>query len=268
MIFKDFIFSLFPSYYKEKDTYQDSAGEGLFERYTRCFGEEIDREILPPLENYLGELDPRTASSAILQHLSDCLGNPPDIFLNEGQYRNMLRYAVDVYKIKGTEASYQLLFSLLGFNTTLIQYPAITYLYDDGWFYDDAEPYYDSVCPLCSEYSILFSNTLDPLNPISLLTLSLLESIIYWVEPINARLRSLINNIQTIDQAYLCIKENINIKKLYYKIYDELVFFDDGNSYDELASVTVMQTINFNCNQLPDIIGIGFDTIGFDLIVY
>jgi phage tail-like protein len=268
MIFKDFIFNLFPSYFKENDSYKNGNGEGLFERYLRCFGEEIDNEILPYLENYLDELDPVTASSKMLQHISDSLGNPPDIFLNETQYRNILRYAVDVYKIKGTAASYQLLFSLLGYNTNIIEYTADEYIYDNGWFYDE-DPFYDSSCPLCSEYSLLFTNASNPLSPISLTILALLESIIYWVEPINARLRNLINNIQVIDQPTLCIKEGIVIKKLEYGKYDNGLIYDDVILiYDDVVNLTILNTSHYNCLGILVNMGIGYDIIETDLIVY
>jgi hypothetical protein len=269
MAFRDYIFNLFPPYYKENDSYKDGNGEGLFERYTRSFGEELDYELIPKLENYLNELDPSTASSDMLRHLSDCLGNPPDIFLDENQYRNMLRYAVDVYKIKGTLGAYQLLFSLLGYSVNVTEYPPDLYLYDDSWLYDDTDPYYDSACPLCSEYSLMFTNTANPLSPISSTILALLEAIVYWVEPINARLRNLINTIQTSDQVSTCVKENIVIKRIVYSTYDDSLVYDTVNlAYEDIVSLTILQTLNFNCQGSPTQMGIGSDTIGFDLIVY
>ena len=117
----DFVFQTFtqdrlPDYFRRNDTYVDENGDGLLMRYLSIFGDEIDQEIIPTIECYLNIIDAQNCDPQYLTHLSDVLGNPPDIFGDDDKYRNLLSYICSVYKIKGTKKAYELFFSLLGFD--------------------------------------------------------------------------------------------------------------------------------------------------------
>ena len=118
VLFKNFLFKRLPTYFKRFDSNKDLQGRGTLERYMGILGEELDEEIVPLIENYLDVVDAQVSPERFLIHLSDTLGNPPDISQNLAEYRNILSFIVSYYKIKGTEAAYQLFFSLLGFNIT------------------------------------------------------------------------------------------------------------------------------------------------------
>ena len=136
--FPKFIKDRLPNYFHDYDTYKDSNGEGLLIRYLSIFGDEIDQEISPTIECFLNIIDAQNTDAKFLVHLSDVLGNPPDIFGNDEMYRNLLSYIVSVYKIKGTKPAYELFFSLLGFDIELEEIPLDDQFidYDTGGEYD------------------------------------------------------------------------------------------------------------------------------------
>lgn len=55
----NFFFKHFPYYYKENDTYKDSNGKGLLERFLEIFCNEVDEEVSPYLDNlgYLMDIE-------------------------------------------------------------------------------------------------------------------------------------------------------------------------------------------------------------------
>ena len=46
MSISNFLWELFPGFYKEFDTYKDQQGKGLLERYINAIGTEVDQEVL------------------------------------------------------------------------------------------------------------------------------------------------------------------------------------------------------------------------------
>ena len=53
--FRDYIFSnLFDHYYKSNDTYQDSEGKGIFERFIDVCSGYFDTEVMPDIDNFMG----------------------------------------------------------------------------------------------------------------------------------------------------------------------------------------------------------------------
>lgn len=56
--FRDYIFSnLFDHYYKSNDTYQDSEGKGIFERFIDVCSGYFDTEVMPDIDNFMECLD-------------------------------------------------------------------------------------------------------------------------------------------------------------------------------------------------------------------
>lgn len=136
MQFKDYLFGLLPSFFKENDTYKDTNDEGLLERYLRNFGLEIDGEVMNRIEDYLTQVDPLVCDEKFLNHIAYALGNPPDITSSVAEYRKFLIYSLAIYKIKGTRRSYEILFNLLGLNVFIKEEYIDDVLYDNAEIYD------------------------------------------------------------------------------------------------------------------------------------
>ena len=163
------------------------------------------------------------------------------------------RYVLNIYKIKGTEASYTLYFSMLGFNVTLNQLPeSEADRYDDSTvLYDEADTFYDDGCKPCSEYEITFTSKDNPLAPIQAGTLQKLRDIIYFVEPINAHLKGLNIGISPEDDVNFCIEQVIKMETLTFLRYDTVnVNYDTiGISYDSSIASTLLN-LPLNCETL------------------
>lgn len=236
VFFKDYMFSLLPWYFKKNDTFKDNDNKGLLERYLSIFGQEIDEEIIPKIECYMNIIVAQECESRFLIHLSDVLGNPPDVFNNETQYRNLLAYIVSIYKIKGTKAAYELFFGLLGFTIELVELSVTNaesqYNNDGSYDTGDSDSIYDQTkCSPCSDYDITFfpkdltnlvlsSDTLDALN-----------DAIDFNEPINATLNNLTFAIMVEDIM------GVNIVDVETDQVDSLLLYDiGGEEYDNVAT--------------------------------
>jgi len=204
--FKTLLFEKLPYYYKSEDTYKDIYGKGLLERYLSIFGDYIDTDMVPDIEAYIALLDVTICDEKFLTHISNSLGNPPDIFKEAIGYRSLLQYIVNVYKIKGTEEAYRLYFSILGYDIILTEvtppgFGAIVSLenrYDsnDLLVYDDVVGFeYDfGQCETCSEYDLELTPKPSNTTIVDDALLLRINETIKFNEPINAILRNLIIN--------------------------------------------------------------------------
>ena len=235
--FIDFIVGNLPNYFLEEDTYKDTDNKGLFERYMGMYGGYIDEELYPQINNYLNIIDASICDSKFLNHISDVLGNPPDVFKNEAQYRNLLSYIVSVYKIKGTKRAYELFFSILGFNIEIEEVEPVNaeYLYDNEGEYDKGDPlsvYDQTLCAPCSVYNIKFYFSDSSIELTDINILSLLDAAIKFNEPINATLGSLTMalfiedtiDLDIIDEGVIITPETVEL-------------YDTGNLYDDNEEV-------------------------------
>ena len=155
----------------------------------------------------------------------------------------MSLYILSVYKIKGTRESYELYFSMLGFNITLIEEnDSLVDLYDDSAeLYDNGSTFYDDGCKPCSPYDITFTSQSNSLAPLNSTTLQSLRDIIFFVEPINATLRNLNLGIDTEDDVNFCLEQHIKMETVSYLRYDVSAI-----GYDTLSvnyDVSTPQTI-------------------------
>lgn len=247
MDFGNYLFDRFPEYFHREDTYKDSNNRGLLQRYMSIFGDEIDQEIIPEIECYLRIIDAQECEPQFLIHLSDVLGNPPDIFGNDNMYRNLLSYICSIYKIKGTKKAYQLFFSLLGFNIDLIEIPPVTneYIHDNNGEYDaDAilSLYDQDKCTPCSYYDITFY----PKNQDSIvfndLLIARLKEAIRFNEPINAKLRNLTLGISYNDSININLNDSASELNAQVNNYDLDRIYDDGDNYDDQGGIQVNYT--------------------------
>lgn len=198
-LFKDWLFNKFPHRYKKEDSYKDVDGKGLFERFLNALGEELDEEVIPYLESHLDILDSMSVSDALLPHLADTLGNPPDTLRDADKYRLFLKYIVPINRLKGTVGSYDLLFSIFGVTVEIEVDELVRHLYDNDLEYDekDGDLLYDSDCPECICYSL---NIIDgdgnfPLfGEMNEAELENLLKLIGYIEPIDTLLCTLSYN--------------------------------------------------------------------------
>lgn len=188
--FQDWIFERLPKRFWDEDTLVVN-GKGIFQRFIEAHGYILDTYITPKIGTLTDINTILTTDEAYVSYIAWYLGNPPDTFYDDDKYRKLLRYIIDINKVKGTKLSYELLFGILGINVTITEDETVDYRYDSGLSYDDGEQY-DLGCPPCSGYSLILG---DPNNviidwEINPLIEAMLMALIKYVEPINARMTS------------------------------------------------------------------------------
>lgn len=229
--FRDYLFSLLPSYFKDNDSYVDPKGEGLLERYLRLFGDEIDEGIYPFITNFLdiiyggastsgtgpvilSESDegltesgdiliwsyPQTITDdKFLPYIAYYLGSPVDVNGMAETYRKIVNYAVAIYKVKGTRKSYELLFNLLGLKV-IVREDKVNpgKIYDDGLSYDTEDLTYDQGCETCSGYMVIYYDkeigdcSHEQFSILDPTIIANIRNIVSFLEPINATLRDIV----------------------------------------------------------------------------
>lgn len=227
--FKKFFKDLLTVYQLENDSYKDINNEGLFQRYMALFGESIDVEQANQIENYLNIIDASLCDEKFLIHLSDDLGNPPDVFLNVEQYRNLLLYITNVYKVKGTSRGYLLFFYILGFIVITEDVIPETELlnYDSGHLYDDGSIYDPETCQFCTLYNLRIKKIEDEDYQLDSSTLVKMNDAIKFNEPINARLGKFTIVIEVVDEVDITLTDDpIDYTIDYHFIYDSPLLYD------------------------------------------
>ena len=149
--FKEWVFkTLLPFYYQERDTYIDTSGKGILQRFMEICSEYFDTDILddqgtqPGLDNIINLIDPDITPELFLNYLWEFLGEIPyayGVIIQDKAYnkddlrdwlfinhdfphtdsRKLLKYAISLYKIRGTEAFYSILGTFYGINLELIE---------------------------------------------------------------------------------------------------------------------------------------------------
>lgn len=189
--FKDWFFRQFPRYHQVNDTYKNVDGQGILQRYLRVYGDELDQNFVPYIENFLDIIDYIKCEDKFLPLIGSILGYPPSINGLPETYRKILAYCIAIYKVKGNCTSYEILFNIFGMEVEIeMDTPQKKLTYDpfpNITYDEDPTPYrYDSDCEYCTNYMLKVRNINgSPLDP-NLLTK--IQSIICWIEPINARL--------------------------------------------------------------------------------
>lgn len=143
--FQDYVFSnLFDYYYKVHDTYQDSDGKGILERFIGVCSGYFDNEVMPDIDNFMDCLDVDRANPIFLNYLWEYFGFIPYAYgvLTRGEpyteqnlenwlkedrgfptadYRRVLRYALALYKIRGTQKFFEVLGRFYGVTFSLVE---------------------------------------------------------------------------------------------------------------------------------------------------
>lgn len=148
--YKDVFEKFFPYYFKENDSYKDREGKGLLERLVTTCTEYIDTDIVtnpynPGLDNFLDIIDIEKSPEIFLNYLWEYLGEIPYAWgvITDGKPytqenllqwikssngypranpRQVLKYAISLYKIRGTNKFYNILGNIYGVKFDLIDY--------------------------------------------------------------------------------------------------------------------------------------------------
>lgn len=143
--FRDYVFNrLFDHYYKAKDTYQDSEGKGILERFIEVCSGYLDNEIIPDIDNFIYCLDVDKSNPIFLNYLWEYFGFIPYSYgvITKGEpyteenlerwikedrgfptadCRAILKYAISLYKIRGTKKFYEILGKFYGISIDLTE---------------------------------------------------------------------------------------------------------------------------------------------------
>ena len=165
--FKDNIFTrFFSKRFHGEDPYKDITGKGILQRFLEIGAEYLDDEIIPTIDNYLDIIDVDKAPDQYINILWEYFGYIPYAYgvINVGKpftkadlatwvnnsfpmvdYRNLLKYAISLYKIRCTEKFYTVLGKFYNIEIHLEESPAQQDTnptrYDDRAYYDTDRDY-------------------------------------------------------------------------------------------------------------------------------
>jgi phage tail-like protein len=193
----NFLWHTMPDDLIDADTYKDSEGKGLLERFISIFDKELQEELVIKLENFANELNPTSAADQFLTLIAYSVGSPPDVMGGIDKYRQVLTSIISIYQIKGTVKSYKAFFNLFGLDCDIIEYFPGDNNYDvPGNIYDNkgivVQPYdqnEDNVGYIDYDltYYNLPGNHVAPLSPEN--ESRMMEAVIQLLQPIDCRLR-------------------------------------------------------------------------------
>lgn len=168
MSIKQKIFKLFGPYEKRIDSNKDNNGKGTLERYMEAYGDDIDTNIIPLIENLVQNIfDPEKSFARFLDYHENTRGsvfisffrgsqNPDEAAKTEWTRRRILKHIEKLTLIKGTKKCYEILLRL--FDPTIENITFTEYYqenrYDSDKLYDDANRYDTTICSECPQYSI------------------------------------------------------------------------------------------------------------------
>lgn len=170
--FQDYIFNSLPSYYQNNDTYIDSEGKGILERFIGVCSEYLDKEVMPDIDNFMDCLDVDISNPIFLNYLWEYFGFFPYAYgvitygkpyteenlkqwLKEDRgyplvdSRKLLKYAISLYKIRGTKLFYEVLGKFYGvtFNLSEVEEKVTKFSknpLDGGSVIYDSASYFDT----------------------------------------------------------------------------------------------------------------------------
>lgn len=147
--YKEVFEKFFPFYYKEYDSYKNAKGEGLLERFIKVCTEYFDTDVVanpynPGLDNFINLIDIDQTPDIFLNYLWEYLGEIPYAWgvLTDGKpytqenlkawikssgsfpradARRALKYAISLFKIRGTTKFYSLLGRIYGVQFELLE---------------------------------------------------------------------------------------------------------------------------------------------------
>jgi len=293
-LFNNWFFDRFPHWHKRNDTYKDSNGRGIWERYLSIFGQDLDEVTMPLLRNGGDIVNPEISSDLLgsiltpgeqvddkfLNLIAQTLAYPPhrNIYSNPDNiqteiklYRNLLSMTASLIKIRGTARALEIWGNLLGLNLTVYELGGLNTRYDivdwDSTIEDLLGEHiitYDTDCELCGQYVVAISQSVCGVNTSVDITEELLEILkraICYNEPINAKLGAIIPQTTFCDEVNKCSDEKLTFTIIKETTYDSPVRYDFQDTYDNYGE-DVEEIVNSDCEE-----GIEFWAIEKDFVV-
>lgn len=219
------IFSFFGPLAYRRDRGSRPAEPGEEERMHRALAEEYDQTLSEDIAlNVDRLLVPASCYERFIPYSEQTWGNTFRSVAELGFRRRLQQRIVSLYRIRGTERCYQVLFRYCGF--TLEQ--VIPYTSEQGLDspipLDDAFRRLDSGTSNQREYGLRLTGA----APDNETTRQLIRDIVLFCEPIYARLRDVIYNSVALELAAVL---------LYLNQQDGYVYFDNENDPELLARV-------------------------------
>src|ERR1019366_6410421 len=71
------IIDLFPTFYKDNDTYKDSNDEGILERFLQVCGNYFQDQVIPDIDNIMNLIDIDNTDPIYLNYIWELFGSIP-----------------------------------------------------------------------------------------------------------------------------------------------------------------------------------------------
>lgn len=173
----------------------DDSGKGINERYQESLGAGYDDELSDLIDNFIERnLVPQEMLSRLIPHMETMLGGIVVVSDTVAMRRKIIQFAQQIYNIKSTALSYEVLFKLLGFETVVIEEFGAISGFDSDLTFDDEGRTFDGSDRNCSDYSVHLTGSISITQDI----LDAISRIIAFLEPINADLRMVTYNGEEI----------------------------------------------------------------------
>ena len=196
---KNRIFKLFGSYIEEKDSYKNSQGKGILQRYNEIVGEDYDLGTGEAIKNLMNLVYvPATVKSELIPYLQDMMGAAVYLGTGDDIKRKLIRYGNKINNLRGTRPGFEILFKFLGFNSSVIIEHLAGGSFDDGNIdftytpltFDENVRTFDTTCPSCSDISIQLFGTIDLTDDV----LKAIYRIVDYNKPIDVNIRLITYN--------------------------------------------------------------------------
>lgn len=174
-----------PPYFKEEDTYKDGNGKGILERFLNTLGQYLSDDILQPLKDEQHIIKLAASSPRLVNFIWELFSFIPysyGVLLDNNKqglydksnpeawvdvdtdlkpraaFRDLLSYAVQLYKIRGTLEFYPTLLKFYGYSCTVVDISG-TLEDPDSLVSENYIPYMDSGLNMDEEVTMDISDT-------------------------------------------------------------------------------------------------------------
>ena len=148
-------FNSLPEFFAINDSYKDSEGKGLLERYLSVF-QEFTTELKGDGEGFLTFNSASLIREDYLGYLGNFHGNPPTVFKNTEAFRDILENISIIKFSRGTEKAVHQFFNTIGLEVELVVVEVEGYNMDSGDTFESSR--FDAKCILCREYDVFITD--------------------------------------------------------------------------------------------------------------
>lgn len=188
---KPSIIEYFPPMYIIDDINKNSEEKGTNQRFQEMLADDWDTELLPFIYNLVDTVYAENTPDKFVPYIEYYWGIIDPIIEDMDIRRKILKYIPKIYQTKGTLTSYEIVFKILGFTSVFIEELQQETGFDSPLLFDDEQRRFDrNECQTCSKYNLHLGGNLQ----ISETFYNSIIKAIAFVEPINAKLNSIIYN--------------------------------------------------------------------------